>query len=81
MVLFMSGVDYAGPLTLYDGQKAWIALFTCGIYRAVRLKIVTSLNFDAFIIVLRLLGFIARQRSPKIMYSDNVHASEMCTML
>lgn len=68
-VFEVCGVDYAGPLTLADDQKVWIALFTCGVYRAVHLEIVTSLSTEAFLLTLR--RFIARRGRPKIMYSDN----------
>ncbi|GFX75871.1 integrase catalytic domain-containing protein [Trichonephila clavipes] len=37
------GVDIAGPLISKDNKKIWIALFTCAIYRAVHLELLTSL--------------------------------------
>lgn len=63
------GVDLACPLILKKGQKAWIVLYTCAVYRAVHLEIVTSLSADAFMQCLR--RFVARRGRPKIIYSDN----------
>lgn len=63
------GVDYAGPVYLRDGKKAWIALFTCAIYRALHLELVTTLSTEGFIEALR--RFIARRGRPCILYSDH----------
>ncbi|KAF2887722.1 hypothetical protein ILUMI_18451 [Ignelater luminosus] len=65
----ISGVDFAGPVYLKENQKGWICLFTCALYRAVHLELVTSLSTDAFLEVLR--RFIARRGRPTIIYSDN----------
>ncbi|XP_065197611.1 uncharacterized protein LOC135829132 [Sycon ciliatum] len=35
----LCGVDYAGPLYVKDGGKAWIALFECGTTRAVHIDL------------------------------------------
>ena len=43
------GIDYAGSLFLSGGQKAYICLFTCAIYRGVHLKLVTSLSTEEFL--------------------------------
>lgn len=43
-VFQVSGVDFAGPIYLRGGQKAWICLFTCAVYRSVYLELVSSLS-------------------------------------
>lgn len=63
------GVDFAGPLYLKNGDKAWICLFTCAVYRAVHLELTTSLSTSSFLQVLR--RFVSRRGRPKTMYSDN----------
>jgi len=60
------GIDYAGSLFL---KKTWICLFTCAIYRAIHLEIITFLSTEAFLQVLR--RFIARRDRPSIIYTDN----------
>ena len=48
----LCGVDYAGPLLLSEGQgtrKVWIALFVCGVIRAVHLEFVLSLSVEDFL--------------------------------
>ena len=39
----------AGAVILRGGEKAWVILFTCAIYRAVHLELITSLSTDVFI--------------------------------
>ena len=63
------GIDYAGPLFLSGGQKAYICLFTCAVYRAVHLELVTSLSIEEFLEAFR--RFIARRGRPTVVYSDN----------
>ena len=63
------GVDYAGPIYLKGNKKAWICLFTCAVFRAVHLELVTSLSTPTFSMALRRL--IARRGRPSIVYSDN----------
>ncbi|XP_015118391.1 uncharacterized protein LOC107042035 [Diachasma alloeum] len=63
------GVDLAGPLYLRNGDKGWVVLFTCAVFRAVHLELVTSLSTDAFLESLR--RFIARKGRPAIIYCDN----------
>ncbi|UYV68131.1 hypothetical protein LAZ67_5003135 [Cordylochernes scorpioides] len=63
------GVDLAGPLYLKNRTKAWIVLFTCAVFRAIHLELVTSLSTEAFIQALR--RFIARRGRPTVIYSDN----------
>ncbi|CAL8109546.1 unnamed protein product [Orchesella dallaii] len=63
------GIDYAGPLFLKDGSKAWIALYTCAVYRGVHLELVSSLSTDVFLLSLR--RFISRHGRPSVIYTDN----------
>ncbi|XP_015907537.2 uncharacterized protein [Parasteatoda tepidariorum] len=62
------GVDPCGPLLLKGDRKCWVVLFTCSIYRAVHLEVVSSLSTDCFILALR--RFIARRGHPSTVYSD-----------
>lgn len=63
------GCDLAGPLFLKNGQKAYIVLFTCAVYRAIHLELITSLTTECFLQSLR--RFIARRGRPSTIYSDN----------
>ena len=71
-----SGIDYAGPMYVYnvfnnDNQlfKVWIALITCQTSRAVYLDIATDYSGNSCINVLR--RFFNRKGIPKLMISDN----------
>ncbi|KAL1448295.1 hypothetical protein WDU94_003587 [Cyamophila willieti] len=72
-VFEVAGVDFAGPLFIRNDsgetKKVWVCLFTCAVYRAVRLELVSSLSTDSFIMALK--RFCSRQNRPSIMYSDN----------
>ncbi|BET01445.1 Pao retrotransposon peptidase [Nesidiocoris tenuis] len=68
-VLEVCGTDLAGPLYLKGGEKVWICIFTCGVFRAVHLEIVSPRSTDAFLMAFR--RFIALRGRPSIMYSDN----------
>ncbi|GFY15434.1 integrase catalytic domain-containing protein [Trichonephila clavipes] len=63
------GIDLAGPLFFKTGEKVWITLFTCTVYRALHLELVNALSSDAFLLALR--RFIARRGRPRIIYCDN----------
>ncbi|KAJ8971723.1 hypothetical protein NQ317_000269 [Molorchus minor] len=63
------GVDLAGPLHLKSNIKVWVCIFTCAVYRAVHLEIVSSLSTETFLLAFR--RFIARRGRPVIVYSDN----------
>jgi len=63
------GIDLFGPLYIRDNTKVWITLFTCAVYRAVHMELVTSLSSDCFLQAFR--RFIARRGRPAIVYSDN----------
>ena len=69
MVFEVVGIDLAGPLYIKHGDKVWIVLFTCAVYRAIHLELVSSLSTDAFLLSLR--RFIARRGRPRTIYSDN----------
>lgn len=68
-VFEVTGIDLAGPLFLKNGSKTWIVLFTCAVYRAVHLELLTSLSTDNFLLAFR--RFIARRGRPEIVYTDN----------
>ncbi|GFU41209.1 putative RNA-directed DNA polymerase from transposon X-element [Trichonephila clavipes] len=68
-VFQVSGVDLAGPLLTKSKQKAWIVLFTCAVFRAFHLELITSLSTTNFIQAMR--RFIARRGRISVMYSDN----------
>ncbi|UYV62862.1 hypothetical protein LAZ67_2002175 [Cordylochernes scorpioides] len=65
----VTGVDLMGPLYLRNGQKIWITLFTCAVYRAVHLELVEGLDATNFILALE--RFIHRRGRPVKIYSDN----------
>lgn len=65
----VTGVDLAGPLFLAGGEKSWVVLFTCAVYRALHLELVKSLTTDSFLEALR--RFIARRGRPVTIYCDN----------
>ncbi|XP_035233641.1 uncharacterized protein LOC118205464 [Stegodyphus dumicola] len=65
----VTGIDLAGPLYVLSGEKAWIVIFTCAIYRAVHFELTKSLSADSFIMALR--RFIARRGRISILYTDN----------
>ncbi|GFW63368.1 integrase catalytic domain-containing protein [Trichonephila clavipes] len=65
----ITGIDLAGPLFTRDGGKVWIVLYTCAIYRAIHLKLVSSLSTECFMLSLR--RFIARRTRPETIYTDN----------
>ncbi|GFU62020.1 integrase catalytic domain-containing protein [Trichonephila clavipes] len=63
------GVDLAGLLYVKQGDKVWIVLYTCAIYRALHLELVSSLSTDAFLLSFH--RFVARRGKHRIIYSDN----------
>ncbi len=65
----VTGMDIAGPLMVERGKKVWVALFTCGVYRAIHMELITSLSTEAFLGALR--KFVARRGRPDTIFSDN----------
>lgn len=63
-----TGVDLAGPLFLKRDGKAWIVLYTCAVYRAVHLELVSAISTEAFLMSLR--RFIARRGRPQLLHCD-----------
>lgn len=63
------GIDLCGPLFLKQKGKVWIVLFTCAVYRAIHLELVTDLSTEGFIQALR--RFVARRGRPTTIYTDN----------
>lgn len=68
-VFEVSGIDLAGPLYLKDDSKVWIVIFTCGIYRAVHIETVESINSEEFIMAMS--RFIYKRGRVAIVYTDN----------
>ena len=69
-----TGVDFAGPLYVRQGRssdpvKAYIAVFTCAVVRAVHLEMVKSLTTEDFMKAYR--RFSARRGCPASFMSDN----------
>ena len=65
----ITGIDLCGPLILKNKTKSWVVLFTCAIYRAVHLELVTSVSTECFLRAFR--RFISRRGRPAVIYSDN----------
>ncbi|GFY61849.1 integrase catalytic domain-containing protein [Trichonephila inaurata madagascariensis] len=69
-VFDVTGIDLTGPLLQEDGGRGVdSALYTCAIYRAVHLELVSSLSTECFMLSLR--RFIARRNRPEVIYTDN----------
>ena len=49
LIFEVTGVDVAGPMYLKGGGKTWILLFTCAVYRAVHLELITSVSTPEFV--------------------------------
>ncbi|GBN88477.1 hypothetical protein AVEN_250918-1 [Araneus ventricosus] len=47
-VFDVTGIDFAGPLFLKNGEKVWIVVFTCALYRAVHFELASSLSKELF---------------------------------
>lgn len=68
----VTGVDFAGPLYVKasgQSKKAYIALFTCAVTRAVHLELVSDQTTENFLLALK--RFIARRGLCRVIYSDN----------
>lgn len=68
----VTGVDFAGPLFVKsknNAEKAYVALFTCAVTRAVHLELESSLSTESFLLALK--GFISRRGPCRVIYSDN----------
>ncbi|XP_067029387.1 uncharacterized protein [Acropora muricata] len=67
------GTDFAGPIRYKQRNKregkAYLAVFTCSLSRAVHLELLPSLLTDKYIQCLKRL--IARRGRPRVIYSDN----------
>ncbi|GFX18132.1 integrase catalytic domain-containing protein [Trichonephila clavipes] len=63
------GLDLAGPLFLKNGEKNWILILTCAVYRAIHLELLTSVSTES--VLLGLSRFIPRRGRPSAIYSDN----------
>lgn len=63
------GIDLAGPLYLKGNKKAYVCLFTCAVYRAIHLELLSSLSTPTFI--KGFCRFIARRGRPSDVFTDN----------
>lgn len=63
------GVDLSGPLYLRNKKKVWVVIFTCAVFRAVCLEVISSLTSTAFIEVLK--RFVRMNGRPRVIFSDN----------
>ncbi|XP_035219086.1 uncharacterized protein LOC118192269 [Stegodyphus dumicola] len=63
----ITGVDCT--VILRDNSKAWIALSTRAVYRAVHLELITSMSMETFLVAFH--RFVARRGKPSVVYSDN----------
>ena len=78
------GVDFAGPLFVkQEGNnlttKAYIALFSCCVTRAIHLEVVPDLTADSFILCLR--RFISRRGIPLLLLSDNAKTFKKANLI
>lgn len=68
----VTGVDFAGPLyvkTQSSMAKAYVALFTCAVTRAIHLELVSDMSTEHFVLALK--RFVSRRGLCKVIYSDN----------
>ncbi|XP_056094778.1 uncharacterized protein LOC130073406 [Rhinichthys klamathensis goyatoka] len=68
----VTGIDFAGPLYVKNDRalcKAYVALFTCAVTRAVHLELVSSQSTESFLLALK--RFVSRRGLCKVIYSDN----------
>ena len=65
----VTGCDFAGPIHLKGNEKAYIALFTCAVTRAVHLKLTKDITATEFRVVLQ--RFVSRRGAPSTVISDN----------
>ena len=67
------GTDFAGPLKYKQRKKsegkAYLAIFSCSLSRAVHLELLSSMETSHFITCLKRL--IPRRGRPRVIYSDN----------
>ncbi|XP_064458878.1 uncharacterized protein LOC135369147 [Ornithodoros turicata] len=75
------GVDFAGPLYISRSAspKTYVALFTCGVTRAVHLELVSSMSVPDFLLAFR--RFISRRGVPSLIFSDNARTFRKCLSL
>lgn len=68
---YSTGIDCFGPFEVKMGhrsEKRWGIIFKCLTVRAMHLAVLTSMDADSFLMVLR--RFIARRGTPAEFYSD-----------
>jgi hypothetical protein len=67
------GIDFAGPakykkMAKTEG-KAYLAIFSCSLSRAIHLELLQNLETPTFLVSLK--KYIARRGRPRVIYSDN----------
>lgn len=63
------GIDFAGKTFFKGGQKAWICIFTCAVYRAVHFGLTNSPNVAAILMAMRC--FSALKDRSSVIFFDN----------
>lgn len=66
------GIDFCGPLYVRNtavDTKAYIAVFSCAVTRAIHLELTSRTTSQAFLFAFR--RFVSRRGLPSIVYSDN----------
>lgn len=67
------GIDFAGPLYVKSksgsARKVYLALFTCGMTRAVHLELVPDLATETFLLCFK--RFVSRRGVPSLIVTDN----------
>ena len=68
-----TGVDFAGPLIYWKGDKSegkvYVIIFTCAVVRAVHLEVTKTQSAEEF--QRKLNSFITRKTRPQLIVSDN----------
>lgn len=76
----MVGVNFCGPLYCRTNHsllvKAYVAVFFCGVTRAVHWELMTGMAASSFMLAFR--HFISRRGVPSTIYSDNFLAFKHC---
>ena len=67
------GIDFAGPLYVksksVQNKKVYLALFTCGVSRALHLELVPDLSTETFLRCFK--RFVSRRGVPSLVVTDN----------
>lgn len=69
VVYVLTGIDFTGRLFLKNGEKTWVCLFTCAVYRTTHLELVSFLSTNSFLQTFR--SFVSIRGHPSVLYRDN----------